>query len=125
MEAKVIIVSNVKSNKSENIVWAVAITGEQQPKAYCKSAYKAMRFAFLLKARTGLNISENCLARLSHEVAGQKAARAAEFKEVVKELADSMSVEKALAKQPEPQAEQPKAKKPRKPRTKKAQAATV
>ncbi len=68
MEARVIIVSNKKSNRSENRVWAVAITGEEQPKAYCKSAYKAMRFAFLLKVRTGLNISENCLARLSQEV---------------------------------------------------------
>ena len=47
MEAKVIIVSSVKSNKSDNKVWAVAITGEQQPQAHCKSAYKAMRFAFL------------------------------------------------------------------------------
>jgi len=33
MEAKVIIVSSVKSNKSDNKVWAVAITGEEQPKA--------------------------------------------------------------------------------------------
>ena len=49
MEAKVIIVTEVKSNKSENNVWMVAITGEEQGKAYCKSPYKAMRFAFLLK----------------------------------------------------------------------------
>ncbi|MBQ6682010.1 MAG: hypothetical protein IJM78_07245 [Prevotella sp.] len=33
MEAKVIIVSSVKSNKSDNKVWAVAITGEEQPQA--------------------------------------------------------------------------------------------
>ena len=43
MEAKVIIVTVVKSNKSENNVWMVAITGEEQGQAYCKSAYKAMR----------------------------------------------------------------------------------
>ena len=30
MEAKVIIVTVVKSNKSENNVWMVAITGEEQ-----------------------------------------------------------------------------------------------
>ena len=107
MEAKVIIVSAKKSNKSENTVWAVAITGHQ-PAAYCKSAYKAMRFAFLLKKRTGLNISDNCLARLSHEVAGQKAARAAEFKKKVAEIAESHSVDKVLAQQPEPQPEQKK-----------------
>lgn len=120
MEAKVIIVSSVKSNKSENTVWAVAITGEQQAQAYCKSAYKAMRFAFLLKARTGLNISENCLARLSHEVAGRKAAYAAELKKVVKAFCVEHSVNNVLAQQPESLAEQPKLKKPRKPRAKKA-----
>lgn len=127
MEAKVIIVSSVKSNKSENTVWAVAITGEQQAQAYCKSAYKAMRFAFLLKARTGLNISENCLARLSHEVAGRKAAYAAELKKVVKAFCEEHSVENVLAQQPEPQkAEQPeKPKRGRKPRAKKAQAAAA
>ena len=100
MEARVIIVSAKKSNKSENTVWAVAVTGDN-PQAYCKSAYKAMRFAFLLKKRTGLNISDNCLARLSHEVAGQKAARAAEFKKKVAEIAESHSVDKVLAQQPE------------------------
>ena len=78
MEAKVIIVSAQKSNKSENTVWAVAITGEEKAQAFCKSAYKAMRFAFMLKKRTGLNISDNCLSRLSKEIAEQKADKAAE-----------------------------------------------
>ena len=58
MEAKVIIVTVVKSNKSENNVWAVGITGEEQEQAYCKSAWKAMKFAFLLKKQTGLYIEE-------------------------------------------------------------------
>ena len=49
MEAKYIIITIVKSNNSENNVWAVAITGEEKPEGYCKSAYKAMRFAFMLK----------------------------------------------------------------------------
>ena len=40
MEARVIIISAQKSNKSENTVWAVAVTGDHYPKAYCKSAYK-------------------------------------------------------------------------------------
>ena len=119
MEAKMIIVSAKKSNKSENTVWAVAIMGEQKPQAYCKSAYKAMRFAYLLKKRPGLNISENCLARLSHEVAGQKAARAAAVQEKVAEIAESHSVDTVLAQQPEPQAKQPK-KRGRKPRAQKA-----
>lgn len=121
MEARVIIVSSQKSNRSENTIWTVAITGEQKPKAYCKSAYKAMRFAFLLKQQTGLYISENCLARLSHEVAATKAARAAEVKERVQKFAEEHSVDNVLAQQPEPQAQQPK--KQRKPRAKKNKSA--
>ena len=123
MEARVIIVSAQKSNKSENTVWAVAITGEENPQAYCKSAYKAMRFAFMLKKRTGLSISDNCLSRLSKEIAGQKSAKAAEMQEkvqeVVEEFCEEHSVDNVLAQKPEPQAEQPK-KKARKPRTKKS-----
>ena len=38
MEKREIIVSVVKSNKSDNNVWAVAITGDEQPSAHCKSA---------------------------------------------------------------------------------------
>ena len=119
MEAKVIIVSAQKSNKSENTVWAVAITGEENPQAFCKSAYKAMRFAFMLKKRTGLNISDNCLSRLSKEIAGQKLAKAAEVQEVAEEFCEEHSVDNVLAQNPEPQAEQPK-KKARKPRAKKS-----
>lgn len=119
MEARVIIVSAQKSNKSENTVWAVAITGEENPQAYCKSAYKAMRFAFMLKKRTGLNISDNCLSRLSKEIAGQKSAKAAEVQEVVEEFCEEHSVDNVLAQKPEPKAEQPK-KKARKPRAKKS-----
>ena len=129
MEARIIIVSSVKSNKSENKVWAVAITGDEQPVAYCKSAYKAMRFAFLLKKREGLNISENCLTRLSQEIAEQKAAMAAKVQEKVEEFCESHSVNNVLAQQTEPQAEQPKEeakpKRTRKPRAKKQSAQVV
>ena len=74
MEAKVIIVTEVKSNKSENKVWMVAITGEEQGQAYCKSPYKAMRFAFLLKKQTGLSIEDATLKALSEKIALAKAA---------------------------------------------------
>ena len=127
MEAKVIIVSVVKSNKSENNVWAVAITGEEQKQAYCKSAYKAMRFAFLLKKQTGFYIKDDSLKMLSEEIARQKAAKAVaeagqeKLGEVVEEFIESHSVDAVLA---EPVAEQPK-KKARKPRTKKVQAEPV
>ena len=102
MEAKVIIVTEVKSNKSENNVWMVAITGEEQGQAYCKSPYKAMRFAFMLKKQTGFSIEDASLKALSEEIAKQKAAA-------------------AEAAEPAAQEAQPEAKpkKQRKPRTKK------
>ena len=124
MEAKYIIVSIVKSNNSENNVWAVAITGEEQPKGYCKSAYKAMRFAFKLKKQTGVYIDKKSLSSLSESIAEVKArmaeaeAKAGQEKiaEVTEEFIESHSVDAVLAQQPE-QEEKPK--KLRKPRTKK------
>ena len=109
MEAKVIIVSEVKSNKSENNVWMVAITGEEQEQAYCKSAYKAMRFAFLLKKQTGFYIEDASLKSLSEEIARQKAESAAE-------------VEVPEEQQAQPEAEEKPKKRGRKPRAKKEQA---
>ena len=111
MEAKNIIVSIVKSNNSENNVWAVAITGEEKPEGYCKSAYKAMRFAFLLKKRTGVNIDDESLKSLSHEIAEQKAKNAEaqeKLAEVAHEFVESHSVDKVLEEKPK------KARKPRK-----------
>ena len=112
MEAKVIIVSVVKSNKSENNVWAVGITGEEQEQAYCKSAYKAMRFAFMLKKQTGFYIDDASLKALSEEIAKQKAEAAAE--------AEQPAEQEAQTEADVPKAEEPK-KKQRKPRTKKVQ----
>lgn len=106
MEAKVIIVSVVKSNKSENNVWAVGITGEEQEQAYCKSPYKAMRFAFLLKKQTGFRIEDASLKSLSEEIARQKAAEAA--------------AEAEKPAEQEVQTEEKPKKKARKPRAKKA-----
>lgn len=114
METRVIIVSEKKSNKSDNTVWAVAIAGEEKPKAFCKSAYKAMRFAFLLKVQTGLNISDNCLCRLSFECAKRRAAIAADVQGKMEMVAESHRVENVLA-----QPEEKPAKKQRKPRAKK------
>ena len=116
MEAKVIIVSVVKSNKSENNVWAVGITGEEQEQAYCKSAWKAMKFAFLLKKQTGFYIEDDSLKMLSEEIARQKAANA------VAEQPAEQEVQPEAEQQPEAEA---KPKKARKPRTKKVQAEPV
>ena len=65
MEKREIIASIVKSNNSDNNVWAVSITGDEQPSAHCKTAYKAMRFMFLLKKQTGLYIAAESLVQLS------------------------------------------------------------
>ena len=119
MEAKVIIVSVEKSNKSENNVWAVAITGEEQKQAYCKSAWKAMKFAFMLKKQTGFYIEDDSLHMLSAEIARQKAAAAAA--EAEKQAEQEIQPEQ----QPEAEAEVKKEKKARKPRTKKVQAEPV
>jgi hypothetical protein len=122
MKANVIIVSVEKSNKSENNVWAVAITGEEQKQAYCKSARMAMRFAYLLKKRTGLYIEDLSMKLLSEEIARQKAAKAAAE-------AEQPAEQEAQAEQPADAEQQPEAeakpKKARKPRTKKVQAEPV
>ena len=115
MEAKVIIVSVVKSNKSENNVWAVGITGEEQEQAYCKSAWKAMKFAFLLKKQTGFYIEDDSLKMLSEEIARQKAAAAEAEQPAEQEAQPEVPAE---VQQPEAEA---KPKKARKPRAKKAQ----
>jgi len=110
MEKREIIVSVVKSNKSDNMVWAVAINGDEQPSAHCKSAYKAMRYMFLLKKQTGLYIADESLDRLSSEIALQKAEQAAEN--------DPLGLSEAT--QPAVQADEPKTKARRKPRSKKS-----
>jgi hypothetical protein len=120
MEAKVIIVSVEKSNKSENNVWAVAITGEEQKQAYCKSAWKAMKFAFMLKKQTGFYIEDESLHMLSEEIAKQKAEAAAKA-----EAEKPAEQEVQPGQQPEAEAEAKKEKKARKPRTKKVQAEPV
>jgi len=104
MEAKYIIISIVKSNNSENNVWAVAITGEEKPEGFCKSAYKAMRFAFLLKKRTGVMIDDASLKKLSECIAEQKAKEAEASKdklaEVAQEFVESHSVDAVLEQEP-------------------------
>lgn len=110
MEKREIIASIVKSNNSDNNVWAVSITGDEQPSAYCKTAYKAMRFMFLLKKQTGLYIAAESLVQLSAEIAFRKAEQAAEK--------DPQGLNEAT--EPSVQANEPKPKAKRKPRSKKS-----
>lgn len=96
-----ILVSSVRSNKSDNNVWAVYVQGQESKKSYCKSPAKAMRFAFYLKKLTGCRIADNSLAVLSLEIKRRKeAAQAAEQKaaseqvdEAVIEFVDDNSAE--------------------------------
>ena len=124
MEAKVIIATVAKTTRENNKIWSVGIEGEEQPAAFCKSAYKAMRCCFLLKKRTeGSSISEQCLVLLSAEIKEEKAKMAnkdgqEKIDEVRQEFIAEHSVDAVLAQQPEqePEAEPGKPKKQRKAR---------
>ena len=72
-----ILITSGKKSEATAHIWVVSIDGRPTSKVYCKSPYKAMRYAFLLKKRTGLNISDNCLTRVSYEIARAKAAATA------------------------------------------------
>ena len=91
-----IIISSVQSNRSENKVWMVCIQGTEQGKNYCRNAHTAMRYAFILKQRTGISISDNCLTRLSHEIKMDKKAKADKIQHITEELAEKYSVNKVL-----------------------------
>ena len=93
-----IIVQHVLSNRSDAMVWAVYVqsTKQEMYKTFCKSPQSAMRYAFLLKYRTGVNISENCLARLSHELRHDRKAKAKKIQKIANELAEKYSVNNLL-----------------------------
>ena len=107
-----ILVDNVRSNKSDNMVWAVYAQGNEQQTCYCKSPYAAMIMAFLLKKQTGLYISDICLTRLSLEIRKLKeAALTPEQKEAkekideaVEQFVEEHSVDNVLAKADEEKA---------------------
>jgi len=131
MNARVIIATVAKTTSENNKVWMVSIEGEEQPMGYCKSAYKAMRFCFLLKKREdNTNISEDCLKLLSAEIKEEKARMATEGQEKVAEMTEQFieghSVDNLLAQKPEAATEEvEKPKRQRKPRTKKSEAQVV
>ena len=96
MTTNSIIVSHVLSNRSDAMVWAVYVQGTEEYKNYCKNAYSAMKYAFMIKAQHGLQISDNCLTRLSHQIAMEKKAKAEKIQQVAVELAEKYSVNKVL-----------------------------
>ena len=129
--SNVILAAKANSGKSTNNVWVVYTSDNSSDKMYCTSAYKAMRLAFLLKKRLGLNISDNCLARLSHEIA--KAKDSASRVQNTSSLEGSAEAQSVLSKAPQgaavqevqkpelaPVEEKPKKKRGRKPKAEKA-----
>ena len=127
----VILAAKANSGKSTSNVWVVYTSADSSDKMYCTSAYKAMRLAFLLKKRMGLNISDNCLARLSQEIAKAKdsASRvqntsslecSAEAQPVLSKGATAPTVQEVQKPEPAPVEEKPKKKRGRKPKAEKA-----
>ena len=107
-----ILVDNVRSNKSDNMVWAVYAQGNEQQTCYCKSPYAAMKMAFLLKKQTGFYINDICLTRLSLEIrklkeatlSPEQVAAKEHVDELVEEFIEEHSVDNVLAKADEEQA---------------------
>ena len=93
-----ILITSGKKSEATAHIWVVSIDGQPHSKVYCKSPYKAMRYAFLLKKRTGLNISDNCLARVSHEIARAKAAATAPANEPIEVNVDEPLIPPAAPK---------------------------
>lgn len=129
--SNVILAAKANSGKSTNNVWVVYTSDNSSDKMYCTSAYKAMRLAFLLKKRLGLNISDNCLARLSQEIAKAKdsASRvqntsslecSAEAQPVLSKGATAPTAQEVQKPEPVPVEEKPKKKRGRKPKAEKA-----
>lgn len=126
-----ILAAKANSAKSTSNVWVVYTSADSSDKMYCTSAYKAMRLAFLLKKRMGLNISDNCLARLSQEIAKAKdsASRvqntsslecSAEAQPVLSKGATAPTAQEVQKPEPAPVEEKPKKKRGRKPKAEKA-----
>ena len=129
--SNVILAAKANSGKSTSNVWVVYTSADSSDKMYCTSAYKAMRLAFLLKKRMGLNISDNCLARLSQEIAKAKdsASRvqntsslecSAEAQPVLSKGATAPTAQEVQKPEPAPVEEKPKKKRGRKPKAEKA-----
>lgn len=66
MAQNIIVAEMVQSNKSNNYVWHVHVKDSENPEhgGYCRTAAKAIHFAFILKGRTGLYIDNDTLDRL-------------------------------------------------------------
>ncbi len=65
-----IYVETTKSNKSENQVWVISTRSYR--KKYCRNALTALRYAFILKKKTGRRIEDAGFIRLVSECRARK-----------------------------------------------------
>ena len=85
-----ILVSCVRSNKSDNMVWAVYAQGNEQQTCYCKSPYAAMKMAFRKLKEAAMSPEQ--VAAKEH------------VDELVEEFVEEHSVDNVLAKADEEKA---------------------
>ena len=111
MEERMIIVSQVKSNRSEFMVWQVSINNEQTGMQHCTSPLKALRYCFILKKQMGVKIAPETIEYLQKEIAKLKEA----VQESTEAAADVPGASPSGA-----ETDQPKPKAKRRPRMKKS-----
>ncbi len=71
MEQKLFIqVKSEKSNRSFYNVWVVSTRSYK--KKYCRNALTALRYAFILKKKTGRDIAQDAFNRLISEINNRK-----------------------------------------------------
>ena len=84
-------------SKNKNL-WVVSILENDSVRKYCKSAYSAMRYMFLLQSSSAdLYISDNCLQRLSFEIALNRRAMARSIQLHVLEIARVYDMNRVLS----------------------------
>lgn len=92
MEQKLfILVKTEKSNRSENNVWVVSTRSYK--KKYCRNALTALRYAFILKKKTGRRIEDESFITLVAAVREQKQSRI--LNDAVSEGSQSVTQESA------------------------------
>ena len=92
MEQKLfILVKTEKSNRSENNVWVVSTRSYK--KKYCRNALTALRYAFILKKKTGRRIEDESFITLVAAVREQKQSRI--LNDAVSEGSQSETLESA------------------------------
>ena len=91
------IVSFYHHSKNNNL-WVVSILENDSVRKYCRSAYSAMRYMFLLQSTSvDLYISDNCLQRLSYEIALNRRALARRIQIHVLEIARVYDMNRVLS----------------------------